>query len=560
MNFESFDYSAQLTSDDVVIKKCAGDIIFEIGQFGLEMYVVKSGAVQIRVGSRILDTVHAGGTLGEMAILDGVTRSATAVALTDCEIVAIDMPRLLEIVHREPRVGIAMTCGMVRRLRSMNHHAQYDPLTHLPNRILFCELCQSALHRMSRTGMATGILHLDLDHFEIINDSLGHAVGDEVLGQVAARLRNVLRQTDSLARLGADEFAVLIEDVDTEISLAVTAERMRDAMAEPFIINGEALYITASIGIACCSANLCTENDVDLLLKHADAAMHEAKRIGRNQCLFFSQNLNDKAIEFLAIKNALREAVDRNELFLHYQPRVDLATNRILGVEALLRWNHPVMGMISPGRFIPIAEETGIIEAVGHFALWEGCRQRKAWLDAGLDSFRVAVNLSAVQMRHADLVDNICCVLKETGLPPEYLELEITESVLACNLEVAVERLNVFRAMGITIALDDFGTGYSSLSYVKRFPLDYMKIDQSFVRGISTDADDVAITRTIISLARNLGLKTVMEGVETEAQLAFARTEGCDEFQGFLFSTPVSASDAEVLLRKRRIHGDHSVS
>jgi diguanylate cyclase (GGDEF)-like protein len=541
-----FDYSTQLTPGDRIETRKAGEVIFEIGQPGQQMYIVKSGTVQIRVGDRVFDSVDAGETLGEMAVLDDAVRSATAVAATDCEIVGIDKRRLLEMVKLEPLVAIAMTRSMVRRLRSMNYQAQYDLLTHLPNRTLFLEHCHSALQRALRKGTQLGMLHFDLDDFELINNSLGYAAADFVLGQVAARLRGALRQGDTLARLGADEFAVLVEGVGNEVELAITAQRMLEALADPIEIDGQALYVTAGIGITCHPGE---GANAEALLKKADAALHAAKRAGRNQFVFFAQHLNDKAVEFLALRSALREAIDRNQLVLFYQPRVDLASGRIFGVEALLRWFHPTMGTVSPARFIPIAEESGLIEAIGDWVLREACRQRKVWLDAGLPAFRMAINLSAVQMRQPDLVDNVRAVLAGIGLPAECVELEITESVLVENPEAVVRKLRQLRQMGIAIALDDFGTGYSSLSYIKRFPLDCMKIDQSFVRGIPRDADDVAITRTIIGLARNLGLKTVVEGIETDEQLAFSRAEGCDEFQGYLFSKPVSAEAVEQLLR-----------
>ena len=543
-----FDYSTQLTPGDRIECRKAGEVIFEIGQPGQEMYIVRSGTVHIRVGERVFDSVGAGETLGEMAILDDAARSATAIALTDCEIVAIDKQRLLEMVRLEPLVAIAMTRSMVRRLRSMNYLAQYDLLTHLPNRTLFREFCQTALQRALRKGTLLGMLHFDLDNFEIINDSLGYAAADALLGEVAGRLRGALRQADTLARLGADEFAVLVEGVASEIELAVTAQRMQETLADPIEVQGKVLYLTASIGISCHPGE---GADVEGLMEKADTAMHAAKRAGRNQFAFFSQEFNDKAIEFLTLRSALREAIDRNDLVLYYQPRVDLVSGRIVGLEALLRWFHPTMGAVSPARFIPLAEETGMIEALGAWVLREGCRQGKAWLDDGSSPFQIAINLSAVQMRQPDLVDTVRKVLAETGLPADYLELEITESVMVESPEAVVEKLREFRSLGIAIALDDFGTGYSSLSYIKRFPLDCMKIDQSFVRGIPGDANDVAITRTIIALARNLGLKTVVEGIETEEQLAFAKAEGCNEFQGYLFSKPLAAEAVEKLLHLR---------
>lgn len=546
---EGFDYTALLKPTDKVEFRRAGKIIFEMGQPGSVMYVIKSGKASIRVGDRIFDTVEKGATIGEMAILDGSPRSATALAVTDCEIVAIDKARLLDMVQHEPSVAIEMTKSMVRRLRSMNYQAQYDLLTQLPNRTLFREHCINALRRARREEQLVGVLYLDLDHFENINDSLGYAAADTLLGQVASRLRSVLRDADTLARLGADEFAVLVEAVGDETELALTAQRMQEALAEPFEVEGKTLYLTASIGISCHPGE---GSEVEILMKNADTAMHAAKDAGRNQYSFFSAELNARALEFLNLKTALREALGRSELLLYYQPRVALDTGAIHGVEALLRWQHPEMGMVSPARFIPIAEQAGYIESIGEWVLQEGCRQQKAWLDAGLPALRMAINLSALQMRQADLVDRVRHILAETGLPAEYLELEITESALVEDQDAVADKLRAFREMGIAIALDDFGTGYSAMSYLKKFPLDYMKIDQSFVRGIPKDRNDVAITRTIVALASNLDLKVVVEGVETEEQLVFARNEGCDEFQGFFFSRPVPPAAIEELLRKAK--------
>ena len=284
-------------------------------------------------------------------------------------------------------------------------------------------------------------------------------------------------------------------------------------------------------------------------MNNAASAMHSAKQAGRNQYVFFSTDISARALEFVTLKNALREAINLGELFLHYQPRVDLLSGRINGVEALARWQHAALGLVSPARFIPVAEEGGLIDDLGAFVLREGCRQRKQWLDAGLDGFRVAINLSPLQIRQADLVSRVQRILTETGLPARYLELELTESAMMENMGEVITKLGQLRSMGVEIALDDFGTGYSSLSSLKNFPIDCMKIDQSFVRGIPRDEHDMAITRTIIALARNLGLSIVIEGVETEEQMAFARREGCETYQGYLFSKPVPPEAFEKLLR-----------
>jgi len=542
----SFDYISHLSDDDKALHLQAGQVLFAMGQPGDVMYIVKSGQVEIRVGDRVFACIEPGGIIGEMALLDDHVRSASAIALSDCEVVPVNKERLLAIVRKEPLVALEMTRAMVQRLRSMNYQAQYDVLTNLPNRSLFRESCQRVLQRALRLGRRVGLLHLDLDHFENINDSLGYAEADKLLAEVAFRFQSVVRSTDVLARLGADEFALVVDVARGEAELVACAERLMAALAEPFETQNAPVYLTASVGIAFHGGD---GHDVESLLKNADTAMHAAKSAGRNQFAFFSNDLSTQALEFLTVKNALREAIGRNQLSLHYQPRVDLRSGKIVSVEALMRWQHPEMGFVSPARFIPIAEEAGLIMSLGECALWEGCRQQKLWIDAGIAPHHMAVNLSPRQMGQGDLVDMVSTILKECGLPGNRLELEITESALMGNLGAVVEKLTEFRQRGIAIALDDFGTGYSSLSYLKRFPLDYMKIDQSFVRSIPGDQDDVAITRTIIALARNLGLKTVVEGIETEDQLAFAKAEGCDEFQGYLFSKPLPADQVEALLR-----------
>lgn len=543
----TFNYVTLLTENDRIETLIPGQVIFEMGQPGHVMYIVKSGQAEIRVGDRTFYSVGQGETLGEMALLDDAVRSASAVAITHCEVVAIDKPRLLDMVQKQPRIAIEMTRSMVRRLRAMNHQVQYDPLTQLPNRTLFRQHCHNALLRAARQGRTVGLLHLDLDNFENINDSLGYTAADELLVLVATRLQETLSGADTLARLGADEFAILVEGSSDETELAEIAQALLDTLTQPFEVRGQSLYLTASIGITCHPGE---GNEAEVLLKNADVAMHAAKSAGRNRYAFFSEALNSRALEFLTFKSALRAALERNELSLHYQPRVDLRSGKVLSAEALMRWNHPNLGNVPPVRFIPVAEETGLINALGEWALWEGCRQQKAWFDAGIAPGHVAINLSAKQMAQPELVETVREVLKQTGLPPDQLELEITESALMSDPADVADKLNALRAMGVVIALDDFGTGYSSLSYLKRFPLDYMKIDQSFVRGIPGDEDDVAITRTIVSLARNLRLKTVIEGVETEQQLAFAQDEGCDECQGFWFSKPLPAAEMEALLRR----------
>ena len=452
----SFDFTSLLNAEDPVETYPAGELIFAMDQPGEVMYIVTRGEAEVRVGDRVFARIQRGGTLGEMALLDDEVRSANAIAVSDCAVVPVDKMRLMAMVQQEPRLALELARCMVQRLRSMNHQVQYDLLTQLPNRTLFHEQCNTALQRSRRQGRAVGLLHLDLDHFENINDSLGYAAADLLLAEAADRFRKVIGSGDVLARLGADEFAVLVEVVHHETALAEVAQALLDALALPFQANGAPLYLTASIGITWHPGE---GNNVDVLLKNADIAMHAAKHGGRNRYAFFSAELNARAIELLTIKSALREAIGRNQLSLHYQPRVDLKSGAIVSVEALMRWNHPEMGAVPPARFIPVAEAGGLIESLGEWALREGCRQQKAWLDAGIAPGRMAINLSARQMGQENLVATLRAILAEHALPASCLELEITESALMENPAATVEQLLAFRALGIAIALDDFGTG-----------------------------------------------------------------------------------------------------
>jgi diguanylate cyclase (GGDEF)-like protein/PAS domain S-box-containing protein len=444
-------------------------------------------------------------------------------------------------------VGVCTDISSLKHYEEQLHHqSHHDALTGLPNRVLFQERCRESLSRAQRHGQLAVVLFLDLDHFKSINDSLGHAVGDLLLQAVGERLMAAVREVDTVARFGGDEFAVLLDGVKGSQDAAIVAQKLLDALALPFELEGHALYISVSIGIGCYPQD---GTDVDVLFKNADTAMYRAKAEGRNNYQFFSADMNARALENLQMSNSLRLALERNELLLHYQPCVDLKSGRVSSAEALLRWNHPELGMVSPVRFIPLAEETGLIEPIGEWVLRTACRQMREWRDAGLPLRRIAVNLSARQFRHPDLVRRIAAILEETGLPARHLELEVTESMMMQNPESAAEILSQLKAMGATIAIDDFGTGYSSLSYLKRFPIDYLKIDQSFVSGVQDNADDAAITRGIIALAKSLNLKLIAEGVETGEQHAFLLKHGCDEGQGYLFSRPVSADDCTARMR-----------
>ena len=427
----------------------------------------------------------------------------------------------------------------------LQHQANHDALTGLANRSLLQDRFRETLNRARRHNHRAAVLFLDLDHFKNINDSLGHASGDLLLQAAAQRLKSHVREIDTVARFGGDEFAVLLDTIDDNQDAGAVAQKLIDALAQPFQIKDHHYYISASIGIGCYPQD---GGDVDTLLKNADTAMYRAKAEGRNNQQFFSVEMNAQALEKLHMSSSLRLALERKEFLLHYQPRLDLSTGRITGAEALIRWQHPELGLISPARFIPIAEENGLIEPIGEWVLGTACRQMRAWRDAGLPLDRMAVNLSARQFSHPDLLRRIAVILEETGLPARYLEVEVTESMVMRDPEATAGVLAKLKALGIAVSIDDFGTGYSSLSYLKRFPLDFLKIDQSFVRGIPSDADDAAIIAAIIAMAKSLKLKLIAEGVETAAQRDFLTVQGCDEAQGYLFARPVPASELEILV------------
>lgn len=431
----------------------------------------------------------------------------------------------------------------------LEHQANYDALTELPNRNLSQDRLGQALSYARRHGRDLAVMFIDLDHFKNINDSLGHNIGDLLLKLVSARLAGCVREGDTVARQGGDEFAVILSEIAAEEDATVVARKILKVIAEPFTIEGHELHVTGSIGIALHPKD---GEDSQTLLKNADAALYRAKDMGRNNTQFYAAEMNVKAMERLMLENGLRHALERNEFVVHYQPRVGMRSGEITGMEALVRWQHPELGLISPVRFIPVAEETGLIVPLGEWVLRTACEQNKAWQRAGLKPVCVAVNLSARQFKHQDLVQVVADILKETGIDPGYLELEMTESLIMQNVEETIATLTRLKAIGVRLAIDDFGTGYSSLSYLKRFPIDMLKIDQSFVRNITTDPDDAVIAKTIISMAHDMQLNVIAEGVETEGQKSFLRLRHCDEMQGYLFSRPVPAGEFEVLLRERR--------
>jgi diguanylate cyclase (GGDEF)-like protein/PAS domain S-box-containing protein len=429
------------------------------------------------------------------------------------------------------------------RLEFLAHH---DPLTGLPNRALFRDRCQAALLRARRRETRLGLMFIDLDHFKQINDSLGHDVGDLLLQSVAERLRECVRESDTVARLGGDEFTILLDELQESEGAARIAEKLLAALTIPFALGGHELFTSASVGISFYPSD---GDDVQALLKNADAAMYRAKSLGRNTYQFFAAEMNTEVFETLKLTSRLRLALERNEFVLHYQPIVDLASGKVNALEALLRWNHPELGVVPPSRFISLAEDSGLIIPIGEWVLENACAQMKAWQIKGIAPQRMAVNLSVRQFKQKDLAQRIEAILRETGLASHVLELEITESVVMEDPAAAERVLDRLHDIGIHIAVDDFGTGYSSLSYLKQFPIDFLKIDRSFVQDIPNDRDDVAIARAIIALAKALELRVIAEGVETEQQRAFLEAEGCEEAQGYLLSRPIDAEEMECFLR-----------
>ena len=423
--------------------------------------------------------------------------------------------------------------------------AQFDPLTGLANRALFHDRLEHAVARVERHGGMLALLFLDLDRFKAVNDTVGHIGGDALLTQVARRIDARVRESDTVARLGGDEFAIIIEDLDEAREAARVAEDLIDIISEPFVVNGHEIPIGVSIGIAVSPPSM-----GDRLLKDADAAMYRAKGEGGSDHQFYTEEMNVQASERLMLERDLRHALDREEFLLYYQPQVDLATGDIVGAEALLRWHNHERGLVSPSDFIPVLEESGLIIPVGAWVLEEACRQANSWHDSGLAPVTVAVNLSARQLDRGSLIYAVARAVEESGLDPGYLELEITESLLVRHSEAGLRSVELIKKAvnGLKISIDDFGTGYSSLYRLKTLPIDRLKIDRSFIRGVTTDPEDTAITATVISLAHELHLQVTAEGVETAEQLAFLRERGCDEAQGFYFSRPLPAHEFVRLL------------
>jgi diguanylate cyclase (GGDEF)-like protein len=431
----------------------------------------------------------------------------------------------------------------------LRHLAHFDGLTGLPNRLLFHDRLKQTLAHAERIGGAIAVMFADVDHFQLINDTLGHAAGDLLLQEVAQRLSRVVRPIDTVARLSGDEFALTLSDLAAAEDAVPVAQQVMAAFEQPFEINGNEVFVTLSMGIASYPAD---SANCDALLRNADIAMYRAKEVGRGTFQFYAAEMNARSLEHLNLGNHLRRALERDEFSLQYQPKAELATGAITGVEALLRWNSPDLGDVSPARFVPILEESGLIVPVCEWILKSACLQIRAWLEQGIAPVPIAVNLSGRQLQQADLDVRIKAILDEHGVDARLIEVEVAEGVLMQHTERITAILGNLKAMGIRPAIDDFGTGHSSLSYLKSFPLDTLKIDRSFVKDVIMDVDAALITKAVISMAGSLRLRVVAEGVETRAQLAFLASCGCDEIQGYYFSPPLSVNDCTQMLIDQR--------
>ncbi len=442
-------------------------------------------------------------------------------------------------------VGVFRDISHLKRSEEkLEYLAHHDPLTGLPNRSLFQARLEQCLQRAARHHHNVGLLFLDLDRFKVVNDTLGHSVGDALLQQVAAILSRQVREADTIARLGGDEFVIILEEIPAACDAAHFAERLMTAFSQPILVEGHELFVTASMGISVYPQD---GEEIEILIRHADIAMYQAKNSGRNGFSFFDSTMSAGADERLRLEHDLHGALQRNEFILHYHPQLALASGQLRGIEALCRWQHPRLGLVPPSQFIPMAEDIGLINRLGAWVLEKSCEQMAAWEQEGFFVPRLAVNLSVRELERGDLVDEVRDILERTGITPERLELEVTESMIMRNAEDAIKTLVALRELGVTLAVDDFGTGYSSLAYLKRLPLHRLKIDRSFVEKLSQDANDDAIVRAILALGRSLGLETLAEGVETQEQCNFLLREGCFEGQGYLFGRPMPAADLATL-------------
>jgi diguanylate cyclase len=529
-------------STDVTHVECMGDAEIYLAQNSVDIVLLDLG----------LPDAHG---LEAVRRARAIAPSAALVVLTGLDDESLATQTLKEGAQDYLLKGQIDSRGLLRALRyaverkvledAVSHSARHDVLTGLPNRAFLNDRITQAIAAARRHGRRIAVLFLDLDGFKHINDSLGHPIGDKLLQSISTRLLSCLRSTDTVSRQGGDEFVVLLSEVAHAEDAAIVARKLLRSVAEPHSIDHHDLHITTSMGLSVFPED---GEDTDTLIKNADTAMYQAKDNGRHSHQFFKPVMNIRAVERQSLEEGLRRALEREEFALHYQPKVNLRTGAITGAEALIRWTHPTRGLVSPMQFIPVAEDCGLILPIGKWVLREACKQAQAWVDAGLPRSTMAVNVSAIQLRDESFLEDTFETLRETGLDPALLELELTESVLMKHADATESILKALRAKGVKLAVDDFGTGYSSLSYLRKFSIDCIKIDQSFIRQITTAPEETNLVAAVINMGRSLKLRVVAEGVETGEELAFLKTHLCDEVQGYYFSRPVpSLRFAELL-------------
>jgi diguanylate cyclase (GGDEF)-like protein len=515
-----------------------------VAEAGARLQINDSGAVDAILCDQRAIPDH------DAAILAGLAKRAPLIVLGDSETeqegLAVPLAGTADCVSRErldgywfPRFLQSVIRGKAGLLASSSAN-QNDALTGLPNRALLHDRLDHAIAVARRHRKRLAVFFVDIDRFKHINDSLGHAIGDALLRATANRLRGCVRQSDTVSRLAGDEFVMVLDEIEAIDDVGLIADKILIAMNAPHPVDGRDLHVTVSMGISIYPDD---GQDADTIIRNADIAMYHAKESGRNSYQFFRTQMNVRAIEQQSLERDLRRALERNELELRFQPKVDLVSGASCGVEALVRWRHPSHGIVMPGQFIPVAEESGLIVPIGRWVLHEACRQASEWIAAGCEPMTLAVNISAVELRSREFVDSVRAVLRDTQLPPETLELELTETALIQSSKTADSVLRDIKDLGVRIALDDFGTGYSSLSLLKRFPVDTLKIDSSFIHDMTTDPEDAAIVRAVIAMARSLRRNVVAEGIETHEQLRMLRVERCAQGQGYLFGRPATAAE-----------------
>ncbi|HEY6844634.1 MAG TPA: EAL domain-containing protein [Terracidiphilus sp.] len=538
----STDSSGNITFLNLVAERMTGWTLAEAGgRPATEIFVVLDATSREIVPNPMQLTIEQNRPLGVPANCILIRRDGFEIPIEDSVATIHDRGGQATgavIVFRDVSVARAMAMQIA-------HSAEHDFLTGLPNRMLLNDRIGHAIALASRHGKKVALLFMDLDGFKHINDSLGHPIGDKLLQSIASRLQNCVRFSDTVSRQGGDEFIVLLSELEQTQEASLTAIRMLEAVAEAHSIDDDDLHVTTSIGVSVYPDDAL---DAETLIKNADTAMYQAKEKGRQSYQFFEPAMNVRAVERQSIEESLRRAIQRQEFALHYQPKINLITGEITGAEALIRWTHPTRGPLSPDQFIPIAEDCGLILPIGRWVLREACRQARAWADAGLSLKTMAVNISAIEFRDENFLEGVFTILKDTGMDPGSLELELTESVLMKRAESTEAILKALRAKGIQLAVDDFGTGYSSLSYLRKFSIDALKIDQSFVRQITATPKETTIVVAMISMGRSLKLRVVAEGVETQEELAFLQAHQCDEAQGYYFSRPVLPQNFTKLL------------